>query len=289
MAKKNFKKGRSENELKVYVSKCEQISVRKQCELLELPRSNVYYHQAGESKENLQIMRLMDEEFLAHPTHGVLQMQDFLLSQSIEANTKRVRRLLRKMGLMALYPQRNLSKLGHAKYIRPYLLRGLEITRPNQVWAIDITYVPMEKGFMYLTAIIDVYSRYIVGWNIFNSLDAENSLSVLKEAIANNGMPEIINSDQGSQFTCALWTEYIEKELEGKIKISMDGKGRATDNIFIERFWRTIKRDYIYICPPANGTELFHGVKTFIEYYNHSKTHQGIERKIPVLLYEKVA
>lgn len=277
------------NELKGYVFKSEQLSIRKQCELLELPRSNVYYHEAGESEENLQMMRLMDEEFLTHPTHGVLQMQDFLFALSIVANTKKVRRLLRKMGIMALYPQRNLSKLGHLKYIRPYLLRGLEINRPNHVWAIDITYVPMEKGFMYLTAIIDVYSRYIVGWNIFNSLDAENSLSVLKEAIANNGMPEIINSDQGSQFTCAHWTEYIEKELEGKIKISMDGKGRATDNIFIERFWRTIKRDYIYICPPINGTELFQGVKTFIEYYNHNKTHQGIERKIPVLLYKKVA
>jgi len=276
-------------ELKSYISENEPVSIRKQCELLDLSRSNVYYQSTGESDENLRIMRLMDEEFLAHPTHGVLQMQDFLLSLSIVANTKRIRRLLRKMGIMAIYPKRNLSKLGHAKYIRPYLLKGLKITKPNQVWAIDITYIPMASGFMYLTAIIDVYSRYIVGWDIFNSLDAENSLTVLKKAIVCNGMPEIINSDQGSQFTCALWTGYIENELEGKIKISMDGRGRATDNIFIERFWRTIKRDYVYICPPTDGTELYKGVKTFIDYYNHNKTHQGIERKIPAVLYKIVA
>lgn len=276
-------------ELKSYISDNEALSIRKQCALLDLSRSNVYYQPTEESEENLRIMRLMDEEFIDHPTHGVLQMQDFLLTLSILANTKRIRRLLRKMGIMALYPKRNLSKLGHAKYIRPYLLKGLHVTRPNQVWAIDITYIPMAKGFMYLTAIIDVYSRYIVGWDIFNSLDAENSLSVFKKAIANNGMPDIINSDQGCQFTCALWTEYIEKELEGKIKISMDGKGRATDNIFIERFWRTVKRDYVYICPPNYGTELYQGLNGFIDYYNHVKTHQGIERKIPVLLYKQVA
>jgi len=136
------------------------------------------------------------------------------------------------MGLMAIYPKKNLSKLGNAKYIKPYLLKGLKIIRPNQVWAVDITYIPMAKGFMYLTAIIDLYSRYVVGWDVFNSLDAENTLEVLKRAIENYGNPEIINSDQGSQFTCALWTEYVEKE---HIKISMDGKGRAIDNIFIER------------------------------------------------------
>lgn len=276
-------------ELKCYIAEDEQLSIRGQCKLLELSRNSIYHLSVGESQENLRIMRLMDEEFLEHPTHGVLQMQDFLIALGFVVNAKRVRRLLRKMGIMAIYPRRNLSKLGHAKYIRPYLLRGLEITRPNQVWAIDITYIPLTKGFMYLTAIIDIYSRYIVSWDIFNSLDAENSLSVLKSAIAKHGMPEIINSDQGSQFTCALWTEYIENELEGKIKISMDGKGRATDNIFIERFWRTLKRDYVYLYAPENGTELFRGIDEFIEYYNNQKTHQGIERSIPALIYTQVA
>jgi putative transposase len=276
-------------ELREYISDNEQLSIRRQCELLNMPRSNVYYQAKGESQENLQIMRHMDEEFLEHPTHGVLQMQDFLLALGFIVNAKRVRRLLRKMSVMAIFPSKNLSKLGHAKYIRPYLLRGLKTTRPNQVWAIDITYIPLAKGFMYLTAIIDVYSRYIVGWDVFNSLDAENSLLVLKKAIDQYGMPEIINSDQGSQFTCAIWTEYIEDELKGQIKISMDGKGRATDNIFIERFWRTVKRDYVYIYAPEDGTELYKGLHTFIEYYNNKKTHQGIERSIPALIFKQVA
>jgi len=275
------------SERRKYVSASERLSIRKQCELLELNRSTLYYDAVGESEENLHIMRLMDEEFIEHPTHGVLQMQDYLLALSYAVNAKRVRRLLRKMGIMALYPKRNLSKLGHAKYIRPYLLRGLKVTRPNHVWAIDITYIPMAKGFMYLTAIIDVYSRYVVAWELFNSLDAENSLSVLKTAIAHHGKPEIVNSDQGSQFTCALWTEYAEKEA--KITISMDGRGRATDNIYIERLWRTVKQDYVYICPASDGTELYQGLSKFFDYYNHVKTHQGIERNRPIDLYMAAA
>jgi len=275
------------NELKMYISDNEKLSVRKQCDLVEISRSTVYYKPMGESQENLQIMRLMDEEFHEHPTHGVIQMQDFLFALLFSVNHKRVRRLLRKMGIMALYPKRNLSKLGHAKYIRPYLLRGLEINRPNQVWEIDITYIPMARGFMFLTAIIDVYSRFVVAWDVFNTLDAENSLSVLKMAIARYGKPEIINSDQGCQFTCDLWTQYVENEA--KITISMDGRGRATDNIFIERLWRTVKQDYVYICPANDGIELFQGFDKFFEYYNNVKTHQGIERNIPVSLYKPAA
>jgi len=227
-------------------------------------------------------MRLLDEHYLKHPTYGVLQMQDYLLSEGLKVNHKRVRRLLRKMGIMAIYPKKNLSKLGNAKYIRPYLLKNLEIVHSNQVWAIDITYIPMAKGFMYLTAIIDVYSRFIVGWNISNSLDAENCLLVLKDAIKQNGKPEIINSDQGCQFTSVLWIEYLENQ---GIKISMDGKRRAIDNIFIERFWRTVKQDYIYISPIENGLELYQGLKEFIEHYNYHKTHQGIGRVTPISLY----
>lgn len=273
-------------ELQSYVVNKKSISIRKQCELLEVPRSNFYYEPIGERELNLKTMRLMDEEFLDHPTHGVLQMQDFLVALGFIMNVKRIRRLLRKMGIMAIYPKRNLSKLGHENYIRPYLIRGLKIERSNQLWEIDITYIPMAKGFMYLTAIIDVYSRYVVAWDVFNSLDANNSLSVLKMAIEHYGKPEIINSDQGSQFTCPLWTEYVDNQ---NIRISMDGRGRATDNIFIERLWRTVKRDYIYIRPADNGTELFKGLNTFFDYYNNKKTHQGIERCIPASLYKKVA
>jgi len=274
------------SELITYITEDKRLSIRKQCELLGVPRSQVYYKHSEESSENLQVMRLMDEHYLNHPTYGVFQMQDYLLSCGLIVNHKKVRRLLRKMGIMAIYPKRNLSKFGLAKYIRPYLLRGIEIKRPNQVWAIDITYIPMAKGFMYLTAIIDVYSRYIVGWSVFNTLDAENSLTVLLKAIDDYGKPEIINSDQGSQFTCALWIEYLEKE---NIKISMDGKRRAIDNIFIERFWRTLKQDYVYLHPATDGAELFTGLKAFFNYYNTKKAHQGIGRITPEKLYKKAA
>jgi len=274
------------SELIDYIAEDQQISIRHQCELVGINRSSVYYEPLGESEENLQIMRLMDEHYLDHPTHGVLQMQDFLFLYGFLVNHKRVRRLLREMGMMAIYPRRNLSRLGSAKYIRPYLLRGLKITHPNQVWAIDITYLPMAHGFMYLTAIIDVYSRFVVGWDVFNSLDAEHSLEVLKRAIAHYGTPEIINSDQGTQFTCALWTEYVEN---AGIRISMDGKGRAIDNIFIERLWRTVKHDYVYLHPAINGSELYWGLKDFFLYYNTRKTHQGIGRVTPETLYKQAA
>lgn len=273
-------------DLQSYVTENEKISIRHQCELIEISRSTVYYEPVGESEENLKIMRMMDEHYLEHPTAGVLQMQDFLFLYGFLVNHKRVRRLLRKMGVMAVYPKRNLSKLGNAKYIRQYLLRNLKIDHPNHVWAIDITYIPMAHGFMYLTAIIDIHSRFVVGWDVFNSLDAENSLGVLKRAIDRYGKPEIINSDQGSQFTCALWTEYVD---DAQIKISMDGKGRAIDNIFIERFWRTVKQDYVYLHPATNGSELYSGLKNFILYYNTQKTHQGIGRVTPEKLYKQAA
>lgn len=273
-------------EIMSYITENKHISIRHQCELVDIHRSNVYYQAVGESVENLEFMRLMDEHYLDHPTYGVLQMQDFLLLLGFLVNVKRVRRLLRKMGLMAIYPKRNLSKLGSAKYIRPYLLRGLKAVRPNQIWAVDITYIPMTGGFMYLTAIIDLYSRYVVGWDIFNTLEADNTLDVFKQAVASHGKPDIINSDQGSQFTCALWTEYVEK---AEVKISMDGKGRAIDNIFIERLWRTVKQDYVYLHPVNNGTLLFVGLKGFFQKYNNKKPHQGIGRISPVQLYKVAA
>lgn len=269
-------------ELTQLISKSKKLGIRKQSELLGVNRSNVYYSPTPESTVNLKIMRLMDEHYLEHPTYGVLQMQDYLSLMDITVNHKRVRRLLRLMALMAIYPKKNLSKLGLAKHIRPYLLRHLEINRPNQVWEIDITYIPMAKGFMYLTAIIDVYSRFVVGWNLSNSLEAENCISVVNESIKKYGKPEILNSDQGSQFTSSLWIENLENK---NITISMDGKGRAIDNIFIERLWRTVKQDYIYITPIDDGAELFKGLKTFFEHYNQRKKHQGIGRVTPCSLY----
>jgi putative transposase len=274
------------DEVRAAIGPDREVSIRRQCELLEVSRSSVYYQPKEENDENLAVMRLMDKRNLVHPTHGVLQMQDFLLGWGLIVNVKRIRRLLRLMGIMAQYPKRNLSKLGQARYIRPYLLRTLEVTHVNQVWAIDITYIPMAHGFMYLTAIIDLHSRFVVGWSLHNNLDAKNCLDVLKAAIRRFGKPEIINSDQGSQFTCALWTEYLEEE---KIKISMDGKGRATDNIFIERLWRTVKQDYVYLHPVNDGIELYHGLKKFLDFYNYEKTHQGIGRVPPAKLYLQAA
>lgn len=181
------------------VNKEEGMSIRKQCEVLSVNRSGLYYAPVGESEENLEIMRKIDEHYLDHPTEGVLRVQDFRFALGFVVNHKRVCRLLRLMGLMATYPQRNLTKLGLSKYIRPYLLKGLKIERPNQVWAVDITYIPMKKGFLYLTAIIDLYSRYIVGWGISNSLEAKASIAVKKQAVKDYGKPEIINPEQSRQ------------------------------------------------------------------------------------------
>lgn len=272
--------------LKEIVSRREKLSIRRQCELFGVNRSTHYYKPVEEDPEDLDVMRKMDEEYLKHPTKGVLGMVDFIKTFGILIGPKRVRRLLRKMGVMAIYPRRNLSKLGFAKYIHSYKLRGLDITHSNQVWCIDITYIPMEHGFLYLTAIIDVYSRYIVGWSLSNTLGAECSLKVLKQAVAEHGKPEIVNSDQGSQFTSPIWIEYLEEQ---EITISMDGRGRALDNIYIERFWRTLKQEYIYIWPAEDGNTLIKGLNEYMNYYNNQRTHQSLDRKTPYDWYEYAA
>lgn len=262
-----------------------ELSLRKQAKLMEVNRSSFYFKPKGEKDENLELMRVMDRLFLSDPTLGVLGMQDELLDLGHKAGHQRIRRLLRKMSIEAIYPKKNLSKRGKAKYVRPYLLRGMKIEQPNQVWAIDITYIPMKKGFMYLTAIIDIYSRYIVGWQISNSLEKETQTEVLADALARHGKPEIINSDQGSQYTCAHWLDYLK---ENGIKVSMDGKGRATDNAFIERFFRTLKWKHIYLYPAKDGIELYEGVKRFMNKYN-KRRHRGINRERPSERYQQAA
>lgn len=261
------------------------ISVRKQSELLGISRSTLYFKPKGESEENLELMRKMDELFIDDPTLGVLGMMYALMDIGMKYSPRRIRRLLRKMGIEAIYPKRNLSKLGQAKYVRPYLLRGLTINRPNQVWAIDITYIPMKHGFMYLTAIIDVYSRYIVGWQISNTLDKETQTEALDAAIERFGKPEIMNSDQGSQYTCAHWIEFLQSR---GIRVSMDGKGRATDNAFIERWFRTLKQKHIYLHPVETVKELNSGVGIFVRKYNSTR-HQGLDAKKPQELYLNAA
>ena len=284
MAKKKVEAARSLEEFAALVCDNEKISICNQCELLGINRSGIYYKSKDETPENLSIMGAIDKEHLEHPTHKVLQLQDYLCTLGFLVNHKKVRRLMRVMRIQAQYPKQNLSKLGKAVYIHPYLLRGLAIERANQVWSIDITYIAMRKGFMYLTAIIDVYIRYIVGWGLHNTLQTENIKEVLEAAVLKHGKPEILNSDQGSQFTCPLWIEALKKH---SITISMDGRRRAIDNIYIERFWRTIKQDYVYMNPCEDGLELYKGIKWFIEYYNTIKSHQGIERQTPKSRYLK--
>lgn len=260
------------------------LSVRQQCELMNIPRSSLYYKPIGEKPENLEIMRIMDKHILEEPTAGVLTMQSMLSDNGIKAGYERVRRLMRKANIRPIYPRRHLTVLGEKKYVHPYLLKDLEINRANQVWEIDITYIPMEKGFMYLTAIIDVYSRAIMAWGLSNTLDAQASLEVVKQAIKTKGKPEILNSDQGSQFTCLQYVDLLKKE---NIKISMDGKGRALDNIYIERFWRTIKYQHIYLNPADDGITLYRGIKKWMERY-HNRNHQGINEK-PIKKYKNAA
>lgn len=267
---------------KEMVDSSEPISLTRQLFLLGLSKGTFYYVPKSESEENLSLMRLMDEHHLDNPTKGVLQMQDFLRDKGYTVNQKRVRRLLRKMGIEAIYPKKNLSRLGKAKYIMPYLLRGLSIKKANQVWQIDITYIAMKRGFMYLTAVIDVYSRFVVGWGLSNTLSATSVQEVMGQSILEYGRPENINSDQGSQFTCEAW---LEKMKEYGVNASMDGKGRATDNAYIERLWRTVKREYVYLMPANDGWELEQGLDKFFKRYNFERAHQGISRKKPADLY----
>lgn len=251
------------------------LSVRRQCNLLAINRSSFYYKPLPEKPENMKMMHIMDKHLINRPTEGVMSMVYFLRDLGYPIGPKRIRRLFKIMGRETLYRKKNLSKLGLKEFIRPYLLRNEIVERPNQVWCTDITYIPMAKGFMYMTAFIDVYSRKIMSWGISNSMETKWCLNVLKQGIETYGKPEIINSDQGSQYTSAMWTQFLEKQ---EIKISMDGKGRATDNAWIERFWKSIKTDYIYLNPCNDGLELVKGVQDHIEYYNN-KTHHTTKQK----------
>lgn len=258
------------------------LSIRKQCDLLSVSRNRLYYKPVAEKPENIKMMQIMDKHLLYHPTEGVCSMVYYLRDFGFMVNPKRIRRLFKVMNHHTMYRKRNLSKLGKREYIKPYLLRGLKIDKPNQVWCTDITYIPMRKGFMYMTAIMDVYSRKILSWGISNSMDAVWCKGVLQDAIDTYGTPGIINSDQGSQYTSALWTQFCEKM---DIKISMDGKGRATDNAWIERFWKSLKNDYIYLNPSDDGIQLYQGVRQHIDYY-HKKTHHTTKQK-PEILYQQ--
>lgn len=260
-----------------------RLSLRQQCKLLELNRSSTYYQPAGESEYNLLLMQLLDEEYTRHPFKGVIKMVKYLREQGHFVNHKRVRRLLRLMGLEAIYPKkRNLSEAhpAHKKY--PYLLKELNINLPNQVWCTDITYVRLTQGFIYLVAIMDWYSRYVLSWRMSNSLDASFCIEALEDALMIYGSPEIFNSDQGVQFTSEEFTNIL---LSKDIKISMDGRGRAFDNIFIERLWRSVKYEEVYLCDYSSVKEAKDRIGRYFQFYNYERHHQALDYKKPAEIY----
>lgn len=263
-----------------------KLSMVKQCQLLGIHRSGIYYKPNGESDLNLELMRLMDEHYLHHCYKGAKRMHTWLtLDKGYKINQKRVDRLYYEvMGLRAVMPGKHTSRRCKKHKIYPYLLRNIEAERPNHVWSTDITYIPMKKGFMYLTAIIDLYSRYVVHWSVSNCMDAEWVASCYKEAIEMYGQPQIINTDQGSQYTSEIFTSTV---LKSKAQLSMDGKGRATDNAFIERLWRSVKYEKIYLNPPKDGIDLYDMVDDYFRYYNTERRHSMIENKRPKELFFK--
>ena len=259
-----------------------QLSLRRQCELIGLNRSSYYYQPAPESELNLKLMRLIDEQYLKTPFYGYPRMTVFLRrATKSDINEKRVYRLMQLMGLQAVGPKPRTSQPRKDHKIYPYLLQGMKITRPNQVWSADITYIPMLRGFMYLVAILDWYSRYVLSWEISNTLEGDFCLSALEVALQ-RGKPEIFNTDQGAQFTANAFTGRLE---QANIRISMDGRGRAFDNIFIERLWRSVKYENIYLNEYETGTELVAGLETYFNFYNHERYHQSLDYRRPAEVY----
>ncbi len=258
-----------------------RISIHRQCNLVGLGRSSFYYEAAPETAENLKYMRMIDKQYTKTPFYGSRRMGVWLTHEGYEVNRKRVQRLMRLMGLEAIYQKPKLSQpgKGHKKY--PYLLRNIEILRPNHVWSTDITYVPMDHGFMYLVAIIDWYSRYVLTWRLSNTLDGGFCEEALDEAIQGR-KPDIFNTDQGVQFTSQSFTSRLEA---AQIQVSMDGRGRALDNIFVERLWRTLKYEDIYLKNYQNGLDLHQGMKKYFQFYNTERPHQSLGYKTPEYIY----
>lgn len=257
--------------------------MRRQCQLLGLGRSSLYYEAAAETADNLRLMRLLDQEYTAHPFLGSRRLTAWLIQQGEAVNRKRVQRLLRLMGLEAIYPKPKLSaaRAGHRLY--PYLLRNVRIQRPDQVWSTDITYVPLACGFMYLAAIIDWFSRYVLAWRLSNTLDGSFCLEMLEEALR-RGRPEVFNTDQGVQFTAQAWTGRLES---AGVAVSMDGKGRCLDNVFVERLWRSVKYEDIYLWRYEGVPELRQGLGRYFAYYNEERLHQALDYQTPAVVYQQ--
>ena len=258
------------------------LSVLRQCELLGLPRSTYYYVAQGETSENLSLMRLIDEKYTEVPFYGSRKMMIWLREIGHCVNRKRVQRLMRKMALEAIYPKPRLSQRHPQHHVYPYLLRGVRIERRNQVWSSDITYIRVVGGFLYLTAIIDWYSRYVLSWELSNTLEADFCVGALERALQKYGVPEIFNTDQGAQFTSSDFTEVL---LERGVKISMDGRGRALDNIFVERLWRSVKYEEVYLNDYSTGNDAYRGLDRYFAFYNEKRHHQALDYLTPRAVY----
>jgi putative transposase len=258
------------------------LSITRQCALLDLPRSTFYYEPAQESVMNMTLMRLIDEEYTRHPFLGSRKLVHWLSQQGHVVNRKRVQRLMRLMGIEAVYPKRHTSHPHEGHKVFPYLLRGLAITRANQVWSSDITYIPLRTGFMYLVAVMDWFSRYVLSWRLSNSLETAFCLDALESALS-WGRPEIFNTDQGAQFTSFAFSSRLESE---GVRVSMDGRGRALDNVFIERLWRSLKYENIYLKGYEIVDELYEGLATYFPYYNEERIHQGRLMRPPWSAYQ---
>lgn len=276
---------------KTMIERGTPMSITRQCELLKIHRSGLYYQPRAESEENLLLMRLLDEQYFNTPFYGYRKLTRWLNEKGYTVNPKRMKRLMKLMGWQTLYRKPNTSWKNSEHKVYPYLLKDLSITHRNQVWAIDITYIPMRRGFLYLCAIIDLHTRYVVNWSISNTMTAQWCRSIVEEAISLHGNPQIINSDQGSQFTSeeyiSLFTD--EKSIGFGIKISMDGKGRAIDNIFIERLWKSVKYENIYLHVYEDGVQLYEGLKKYFHFYNTERFHQSLDYKTPASLYRIAA
>jgi putative transposase len=259
-----------------------ELSFSRQCQLLGISRSSAYYKPQPVKAEDLEWMRRIDEQFMKTPIYGSRSMTKHFRRLGHRVNRKRIQRLMQLMGIEAIYPKPKTSKPHPQHKIYPYLLRNLKIDHPNQVWAADITYIPLRRGFMYLVAVMDWNSRKVLAWRLSNTLDAEFCVAALAEAIQLYGCPEIFNTDQGSQFTSRAFTDLLKSH---DIKISMDGRGHFMDNIFIERLWWTVKYQYLYLHAFDNGTDLRQGLKNWFRFYNQDRFHQSLSDKTPDEVY----
>lgn len=259
-----------------------QLPFKERCKLMSIARSSAYYQSTKDTSRDDVLMRAMDEIHLRLPFYGSRRICDELTDDGHLVNRKCVQRLMRQMGMNALYPGPNTSRAHHAHKVYPYLLRGLDIGHANQVWCADITYIPMRKGFLYLVAVMDWYSRKVLSWRLSNTLDSGFCVAALNEALATYGTPEIFNTDQGCQFTSEDFTRVLK---DAGIQISMDGKGRWVDNVFIERLWRSFKYEEVYLNAYDTIGQARQGIRHWIHFYNHRRRHQALEKRTPDTLY----